>query len=117
MPFVRVVALLLLAMAWWGAHSCVAQEAEGDLVYKFTVSGTQDPVAAKPAQAALMAHGDAHFCYFIDEADVFALVMSSPITRQEIAARLSSAGYTLLGPVLVSDGTVLQAPDPMPSDE
>lgn len=95
----------------------MAQEAEGDLVYKFMVSGTQDPVAAKPAQAALMAHGDAHFCHFIDEADVFALVMPSPITRQEIAARLSSAGYTLVGPVLVSDGTVLQVPTPTPSDE
>lgn len=116
-PFIRVVAFLLLGIGGWATHECMAQEAEGDLVYKFTVSGTQDPAAAKPAQVALMAHGDVRVCHFIDEVDVFSLVMSVAVTRQEIAARLATAGYLLAGPVLVSDGTVLQAPTPMPSDE
>lgn len=115
--FVRIVALMFLAIGGWATSSCTAQETEGDLVYKFMVSGTQDPVAAKPAQVALMAHGDVHFCHFIDEVDIFSLVMPVPITRQEIAARLSAAGFVLVGPVLVSDGTVLQAPSPTPIDE
>lgn len=117
MQFVRIVALMFLAMGGWATPTCTAQEMEGDLVYKFMVSGTQDPVAAKPAQVALMAHGDVHFCHFIDEVDIFSLVMPMPITRQEIAARLSAAGFVLVGPVLVSDGTVLQAPSPTPIDE
>lgn len=86
-------------------------------MYKFKVVGMEDPAAAKPAQAALLAHGDARACYFVDEDDVFSLVMLQAITRQEIAARLASAGFVLTGAVLVSDGTVLHAPAPLVSDE
>jgi hypothetical protein len=86
------------------------QEAEADLVYKFSLQGIVDPVAAKPVQYALMEQPGITFCNFIDECDCFKLGSSTPLDYATLKDLLHDQGYELIGEVLASDGTVLTPP-------
>ncbi len=102
---------LLVAFAGDLVH---AQEAEGDLVYKFTVEGVQHRAEAKPLQYALFERGTVHACDFIEECGCFKLASSVPLNYAALDALLRVSGHRLSGTVEVSDGSLLTPQQPLP---
>lgn len=103
--------LLLAAFASDRAH---AQEAEGDLVYKFTVEGIQHRAEAKPLQYALFERATVHACDFIEECGCFKLASPVPLDYAALDALLRASDNRLSGTVEVSDGSLLTPQQPLP---
>jgi len=106
------MALLLLGL---GPFSTLLHaQAEGELIYKFTVQGITEPGVAKGLQAQLLQHAGMSSCTFIDACDCFKLSTTEVLDHSALRSLLQSCGQVLTGPVEVSDGTVLTAPTTTP---
>lgn len=101
---------LLLAFA---GDRVQAQEAEGDLVYKFTVVGIHHRAEAKPLQYALFERPTVHACDFIEECGCFKLASTVPLDYTTLNALLQESDNRLSGTVEVSDGSLLTPQQPL----
>ena len=99
--------LLVVVISCAAIVTCSAQEQEGDRVYRFTVLSVSDPVAAKPVQHAMMDQGFVHACAFVNECACFKMAVPTALTYDQLKDMLVISGFTLTGPVHVSDGSVL----------
>jgi hypothetical protein len=106
---VRIVLYRVIAMAGLvcAGLTSVAQEQEGDRVYRFQVQEVTDQATAKPLQYTLLEQGVVHACDYVQEANCFKLATPALMGYAELKALLLTAGFTLQGTVHVSDGTVL----------
>lgn len=87
--------------------AALAQEQEGDLVYRFTVQGVADRETAKPVQHAMLEHVSVHACEYLQECQCFKMATPAALTYGQLRAMLMATGFVLTGTVTVSDGTVL----------
>jgi len=100
-------ALFLLGLGPFGI--AVYAQVKGELIYKFTVQGITEPFTAKPVQAQLLLHAGMSSCIFIDACDCFKLSTTETLDHSGLRGLLQRCGQVLVGPVEVSDGTVLTA--------
>lgn len=110
-PWVRFIWILFAAAL--GATRADAQEAEGDLVYKFTVEGIHHRAEAKPLQYALFERATVHACDFIEECGCFKLASTVPLDYTTLNALLQETDNRLSGTVEVSDGSLLTPQQPL----
>jgi hypothetical protein len=80
---------------------------QDETVYKFTLAGIATNAEAKLFQHAMLERTDVAFCTFIEECACFKLGLPTAIGWQDLSALVSSAGQTITGPVLVSNGQML----------
>ena len=112
-PFVMLRAIALFAV-FCSASLLKAQEGPNDIVYKFTVQGISDPATAKNVHVTLLQVEGFTSCAFIEGPNLFRMTASTPQTYDGLRAVLQTQGYELGGPVIVSDGTTLGAPQATP---
>lgn len=100
---VHALPLLLLG----GSIPAFGQGGEGDTVFRFSVQGIEDPVAAKPVQMVFLEQPLVTDCVYIDECACFKVATTGDLNYEGMKGLLLEHEYHLVGDVYVSDGRVL----------